>query len=114
MPPRQPLRLISVEYQYSKRYNDNRYMDKRKSIGMKNFIFKSQNNFDLQKFSLKLEIMQKEMRHQRDDLTDIKRRLTRIITIMTAETIVQREDEPPEVEYPEEEIGTDKDIPEGA
>ncbi len=76
---------------------------------MKNFIFKSRESLDLQKFSLKLQVMQQEMRHQRDDLSDIKRRLTRIITIMTSSTPVEREDE-----YPEEELDANKNNTEGA
>ncbi len=75
---------------------------------MKNFIFKSSNNSDLQKFSLTLAIMQKEMRHQRDDLSDIKRRLTRIIGLITDSAPVEREEE-----YPEEELGTSKDSRDG-
>ncbi len=90
-------------------WNAKVYFMGRKSLGMKNFIFKSQDKpFDLQKFSRKLEVMQQEMRHQRDDLTDIKRRLTRIITIMTDHTTVEREEE-----YPEEELGTTKDSRDG-
>ncbi len=77
---------------------------------MKNFIFKSQDKpFDLQKFSLKLQVMQAEMRHQRDDLTDIKRRLTRIISILNDSAPIEREEE-----YPEEELGTDKTNTEGS
>ncbi len=82
-------------------------MRERESMRMKNFIFKSSNNSDLQKFSLTLAIMQKKMRHQRDDLSDIKRRLTRVISLMTDSTPVEREEE-----YPEEEIAT-KDIRDG-
>ncbi len=62
---------------------------------MKNFIFKSRETLDLQKFSLKLNVMQQEMRHQRDDLSDIKRRLTRIITLLTNTSPVLRQDELP-------------------
>ncbi len=62
---------------------------------MKNFIFKSSNNTDLQKFSLTLRLIQAEARHQRDDLSDIKRRLTRIITILTKSSPVLRQDELP-------------------
>ncbi len=79
-------------------------MRERESMRMKNFIFKSSNNSDLSKILLRLEIMQREMRHQRDDLSDIKRRLTRVIGIVTGSTIVQREDE-----YPEEELDVNKD-----
>ncbi len=50
---------------------------------MKNFIFKSRETLDLQKFSLKLNLIQTEARHQRDDLSDIKRRLTRVIGLLT-------------------------------
>ncbi len=82
---------------------------------MKNFIFKSSNDSDLQKFSLTLRLIQAEARHQRDDLSDIKRRLTRIITILTESSPVIRQDELPveEEEYPEEELGTNKDNNEG-
>ncbi len=82
---------------------------------MKNFIFKSSNDSDLQKFSLTLRLIQAEARHQRDDLSDIKRRLTRIITILTKSSPVLRQDELPieEEEYPEEELGTNKDNNEG-
>ncbi len=63
---------------------------------MKNFIFKSSDNTsDLQKFSLTLRIMQKQLRDERDDLSDIKRRLTRIITILTESSPVIRQDELP-------------------
>ncbi len=85
------------------------YMGERESMRMKNFIFKSSNNSDLQKFSLTLNIMQKQLRDLRDDQSDIKRRLTRVIGLLTDSTPVEREEE-----YPEEEIGTNKDIPEGA
>ncbi len=71
---------------------------------MKNFIFKSSNNSDLQKFWLKLEIMQKQLRDMRDDNSDIKRRLTRVISIMTESAPVEREEE-----YPEEEKDAHKD-----
>ncbi len=84
-------------------------MREKKSLEMKNFIFKSQNNFDLQKFSRKLEVIQQELRHQRDDNNDIKRRLTRVIGLLTDSATVEREEE-----YPEEEIGADKSLPEGA
>ncbi len=62
---------------------------------MKNFIFKSSNDSDLQKFSLTLRIMQKQLRDERDDLSDIKRRLTRIITLLTNTSPVLRQDELP-------------------
>ncbi len=71
---------------------------------MKNFFSSPQETSDLQNFFLKLEIIQKEMRHQRDDLQDIKRRLTRIIGLITDTATVEREDE-----YPEEELGANKD-----
>ncbi len=67
---------------------------------MKNFIFKSSNNSDLQKFSLRLALIQTEMRHQRDDLSDIKRRLTRVIGLLTDSAVVDHSLE----EYPEEEL----------
>ncbi len=73
---------------------------------MKNFIFKSSNDSDLQKFSLTLRVMQAEMRHSRDDLSDIKRRLTRIISILTKSSPVLRQDELP---VEEEEIESDID-----
>ncbi len=73
---------------------------------MKNFIFKSSNNSDLQKFWLKLEIMQKQLRDMRDDNSDIKRRLTRVISIMTETAPVEREEE-----YPVEEENAHKDSP---
>ncbi len=72
-------------------------MRERKSIGMKNFIFKSSpiRDSDLQKFSLQLRLIQSELRHQRDDNSDIKRRLTRIISILTHTSPVLRQDELP-------------------
>ncbi len=75
---------------------------------MKNFIFKSSNDSDLQKFSLTLRLIQAEARHQRDDLSDIKRRLTRIIGLLNTTSEVEREDE-----YPEEELGANKDSRDG-
>ncbi len=39
--------------------------------------------------------MQKQLRDERDDLSDIKRRLTRIITILTESSPVIRQDELP-------------------
>ncbi len=79
-------------------------MRERESMRMKNFIFKSSNDSDLQKFSLTLRLIQAEARHQRDDLSDIKRRLTRVIGLLTDSAPVEREDE-----YPEEELGVNKD-----
>ncbi len=76
---------------------------------MKNFIFKSRDQ-DLQKFSperleLQLNVMQKQLRDLRDDCSDIKRRETRIIGLLTDSAPVEREEE-----YPEEEIAN-KDSP---
>ncbi len=42
-------------------------MRERKSIGMKNFIFKSQDKFDFKKIISVLEIIQKEQRANRYD-----------------------------------------------
>ncbi len=75
---------------------------------MKNFIFKSSNNSDLYKILLSLEIIKKQNRDLRQDLIDVKSRLTRQLTIMTGNTTVEREEE-----YPEEELGSNKNIPEG-
>ncbi len=83
-------------------------MRKRESMRMKNFIFKSSNDSDLQKFSLTLRLIQAEARHQRDDLSDIKRRLTRIIELLNTTSEVEREDK-----YPEEELGVNKDSRDG-
>ncbi len=71
---------------------------------MKNLFSSPSKTPDLQNFSLSLEITKKMIRELRDDNSDIKRRLTRIITIMTETAPVEREEE-----YPEEEIAT-KDI----
>ncbi len=84
------------------------YMWRQKSLDMK--LFSSSPPKDLQKISnssllLKLEIMQKQLRDLRDDNSDIKRRLTRVISIMTNTTPVEREEE-----YPEEELAH-KDSP---
>ncbi len=59
---------------------------------------------DLQNFSLSLEITKKMIRELRDDNADIKRRLTRIISIMNDSQQVEREEE-----YPEEEVNATKD-----
>ncbi len=75
---------------------------------MKNLFSSPPITPDLQNFSLKLNIIQGEMRHQRDDLSDIKRRLTRIIGLLNTTAVVEREDE-----YPEEELGATKDSPDG-
>jgi len=47
----------------------------RKSLRMKNFIFKSSTDKDLQKFSLSLEIIKKEQRSARYDLQLIQKQL---------------------------------------
>ncbi len=85
-------------------------MRDRESMRMKNFIFKSSNNSDLLKIFMSLEIIKKQNRAFRDDITDIKHRLTSISRQITDRTpnIEEREEE-----YPEEEYGTTKDIPEG-
>ncbi len=67
---------------------------------MKNFIFKS-TDADLQKFSVKLDLIQKEQRHARYDLQEILKSValnTKALAIL--------------VSQPEEELGTDQDIPE--
>ncbi len=46
---------------------------------MKNFIFKSSNNFDLHKISVLLELSMTEQRHQREDLQKIKRSLNLLV-----------------------------------
>ncbi len=69
---------------------------------MKNFIFKS-TDADLQKFSVKLDLIQKEQRHARYDLQEILKSValnTKALAIL--------------VSQPEEELGTDQDIPEGS
>ncbi len=71
---------------------------------MKNFFSSPTELPDLQSFSLQLNIMQKQLRDLRDDQSDIKRRLTRVIGLLTDSAPVEREEE-----YPEEEIGTNKD-----
>ncbi len=71
---------------------------------MKNFFSSPPMLPDLQNFSLTLNIMQKQLRELRDDNSDIKRRLTRIIGLLTDTAPVEREEE-----YPEEELGTNKD-----
>ncbi len=76
---------------------------------MKNFFSSPSSLPDLQNFSLSLEITKKMIRELRDDNSDIKRRLTRVISLLQDSAPVEREEE-----YPEEEIGTDKNIPEGA
>ncbi len=75
---------------------------------MKNFFSSPTELPDLQNFSLSLEITKKMIRALRDDNADIKRRLTRIISLINDSTTTIREEE-----YPEEELGTDKNIPEG-
>ncbi len=67
---------------------------------MKNFIFKSSNNSDFSKIFLNFEIIKKQNRDLRDDLIDVKRRLTQLARLMTPNTTLE--------EYPEEEIA-DKD-----
>ncbi len=59
---------------------------------------------DLQNISLGLEIVKKQNRDLRQDLIDVKSRLTRIISMLNDSAPVEREEE-----YPEEELGTDKD-----
>jgi len=71
---------------------------------MKNFIFKSQNNFDLQKFSKTLDTIQAEQRHARYDLQviqkDLKVLLKGIALLVSA----------PEPEDNENNNGTSEDI----
>ncbi len=76
---------------------------------MKNFFSSPSVVPDLQNFSLQLNLIQKELRHQRDDNSDIKRRLTRIIGLLTDSAPVEHSLE----EYPEEEIDANKDNPRG-
>ncbi len=79
----------------------------RESLRMKNLFSsppKDLQNFSSQTLMLKLEVMQKQLRDLRDDNNDIKRRLTRVISLMTDTAPVEREEE-----YPEEELGTTKD-----
>ncbi len=83
------------------------YIGKRESMRMKNFF--SSPPEDLQNFSLVLNIMQKQLRDLRDDQSDIKRRLTRIIGLLTDTAPVEREEE-----YPEEELGITKDNRDGS
>ncbi len=68
---------------------------------MKNFIFKS-TVADLQKFSVKLDLIQREQRHARYDLQEI---LKKIDICVKGMAIL--------VSQPEEDLGTDQDIPEG-
>ncbi len=73
---------------------------------MKNFIFKSSNdNSDLLKIFVSLEIIKKQNRALRDDCSDLKSRLTQLARLTTDHTIDE--------EYPEEEIAS-KDIPGGS
>ncbi len=85
-------------------------MRERESMRMKNLFSSPSKTPDLQNFSLSLEITKKMIRELRDDNADIKRRLTRIIAIIqdNDSATVEREEE-----YPEEEIGTNKDNPRG-
>ncbi len=78
-------------------------MSKRKSLGMK-YFFSSPPIPDLQNISLSLEIVKKQNRELRQDLIDVKTRLTRIIGILNDSAPVEREEE-----YPEEEIVTKSD-----
>ncbi len=66
---------------------------------MKNFIFKSRTSLDLNKIFLSLEIMKKQNRDLRDDLIDVKKRLTQLAHLMTAQPSTEVE-----TEYPEEEL----------
>ncbi len=74
---------------------------------MKNFIFKSQKNFDFTKIISVLELIQKEQRHARYDLQviqkDMKVLLKGIALMVSA----------PELEDNENDIGTDKDSRDG-
>ncbi len=61
---------------------------------MKNFIFKSTSkDIDLLKILTKLDLLLGEQRHQRNDLKELKRSLSRISPDFVQE----------EIEYPEEE-----------
>ncbi len=63
---------------------------------MKNFIFKSQNNFDLQKFSKTLEIIQAEQRHARYDLQQILKEVhtnTKALAILVSQPEPEQEAE---------------------
>ena len=51
---------------------------------MKNFIFKSSQDSDLQKFSLKLEIVQKQLRDLRDDNQIIQKDLKTCVKALAA------------------------------
>ncbi len=46
---------------------------------MKNFIFKSSQDSDLQKLFIKLELIQKELRHARDDHVQMTKDLSTIV-----------------------------------
>ncbi len=74
---------------------------------MKNFIFKSHNDSTFIK--LEFEIIKRQNRELRQDMIDIKARLTRLITASTGQTTIVREEE-----YPEEELhGTTEDNRDG-
>ncbi len=75
-------------------------MRERKSIGMKNFIFKSQKNFDFTKIFSQI---QAEQRHARFDLQTILKEISIIkkgVALMVSA---------PEPEDLEQDIGSDKD-----
>ncbi len=60
---------------------------------MKNFIFKSSNDSDLSKmFQLKLELIQKELRHQRDEHAQITKDLSTIVKGIALLVSVPEED----------------------
>jgi len=78
-------------------------MRERESMRMKNLFSSPSKTPDLQNFSLSLEITKKMIRELRDDNADIKRRLTRVISLLNDSTPVEREEE-----YPEEEVDAHK------
>ncbi len=66
---------------------------------MKNFFSSPSSLPDFQNFSLSLEIIKKQNRELRDDLIDVKKRLTALSRQITMTEIIEREGE-----YPQEEL----------
>ncbi len=83
---------------------------------MKNLIFKSQNNFDFNKFSLKLDIIQKEQRANRYDNQVILKKLDTCVKGLALLVSAPENDNTTLDDYRPvegEDVGTDTDIPEG-
>ncbi len=60
---------------------------------MKNFIFKSDSKSDLYKILVKLDLLLAEQRHQRNDLKELKRSLSRISPDFIQEELEVPEDD---------------------